>query len=84
MDQDSLSLAMEKSGLDIRKFFNSSGKAYRERNLKEVVGGLSIKEAAKIISEDSMLLKRPLLIDEDRVVVGFSEEDYKSLIEDLV
>lgn len=72
--------AMEKSGLEARKFFNSSGKAYRERNLKEIVAALSIEEAARIISQDAMLLKRPLLISEDRVIVGFSDKSYEDLL----
>lgn len=72
---------MKRSGLETRRFFNSSGKVYREMNLKEKAPSMDKKEAARLISENPMLLKRPLLLDEDKVLLGFSLENYKSLIE---
>ncbi len=70
---------MVKSGLEPRRFFNTSGKAYREGGLKDLVKTMTREEIAHRISQDGMLLKRPLLIRGDRVVVGFSEEDYSNL-----
>lgn len=71
---------MEKSGLEIKKFFNTSGKVYRELSLKDKVADMDKKEAARLISQQPMLLKRPLLLSEEKVLVGFSMEEYKKLI----
>ena len=71
---------MENSGLEIKKFFNTSGKVYRELSLKDKVADMDKKEAARLISQEPMLLKRPLLLSEERVLVGFSLEEYKKLI----
>lgn len=71
---------MNKSGLEVKKFFNTSGKIYKERKLKEVVNSLSVDEAAQILSEEGMLIKRPLLIQEDKVLLGFKEDNYSQLL----
>ena len=54
------------SGLPVRRFFNTSGMKYRELGLKEKVPTLSNEEAATLLATDGMLIKRPLLISEDR------------------
>ncbi len=55
----------------IKPFFNTSGKLYKEMNMKEHVKTMSKEEAAKILSENGMLIKRPLLVDENRIFIGF-------------
>lgn len=63
-----------KSGLPIRRFFNTSGMLYRERNLKATLdAGISDEEAYDLLAENGMLVKRPLVIGDDFVLVGFKE-----------
>ena len=75
-----LSLWMDKSGLEPRKFFNTSGVLYREMNLKDKIKTMSKEEMIEILSTNGMLVKRPLLVTEDIVLVGFKEENYKEII----
>lgn len=74
--------AIKKSELEPRKFLNTSGKLYREMNLKEQAAKLSKEEVATLLSENPMLIKRPLLIEKDVVLVGFSEDQYERLLEE--
>ncbi len=69
----------ELSNLDINKFFNTSGLVYKELNLKEKIKIMSLEEKYEILSTNGMLVKRPLLVCEDKVLVGFKEEQYKNL-----
>lgn len=75
--EDQLIKIMKESGLEVKKFFNTSGKIYKERNLKEVVGSLSLEEAARMLAQEGMLIKRPLYVSENQVLVGFKEVDYE-------
>lgn len=77
---EELALWMEKSGLEPRKFFNTSGVLYREMNLKDKVKTMSKEEMIEILSTNGMLVKRPLLVMDDKVLVGFKEENYKEII----
>ena len=77
---EELSLWMDKSGLEPRKFFNTSGVLYREMNLKDKLKTMSKEEMIEILSTNGMLVKRPLLVTEDIVLVGFKEENYKEII----
>jgi arsenate reductase (glutaredoxin) len=67
----------EKSGLPLKKFFNTSGKKYRELGLKDKVNSSSDEELLEILSSDGMLLKRPIVTDGNQVTVGFKEEDFE-------
>ncbi len=67
----------EKSGFTINKFFNSSGMKYRELNMKDKVKELPNDELLQILSTDGMLVKRPLIVSGDKVVLGFKEDKYK-------
>ncbi|MGL5822790.1 MAG: arsenate reductase family protein [Sarcina sp.] len=67
----------EKSGLTINKLFNTSGIKYREMGLKDVVKTAEEDELLELLSTDGMLVKRPLLVLEDKVLVGFKEEQWK-------
>lgn len=62
---------IEKSGLPVKKFFNTSGKLYKEMNLKEKVKTADDNELIKLLSTNGMLVKRPILVMEDKVFVGF-------------
>ena len=77
---EELALWMEKSGLEPRKFFNTSGVLYREMNLKDKINTMSKEEMIEILSTNGMLVKRPLLVMDDKVLVGFKEENYKEII----
>ncbi len=74
-DQSMLIDIIQRSGLPIRRFFNTSGMIYRERGLKDIVDTLSIEEAAEMLSQEGMLIKRPLIIDEDRIILGYKEKE---------
>ena len=64
------------SGLPLKRFFNTSGLAYRALNLKDRLQQLSEEEQLQLLASDGMLVKRPLLICEDRVLTGFREADW--------
>lgn len=65
---------------DIKKFFNTSGLKYKELNLKEKLQKMSDEEKIKLLSSDGMLIKRPLLVLENGILVGFKEEEWKELL----
>lgn len=77
-DKKQLKEIYEKSGLPIKKFFNTSGKKYRELNIKERIGTASDDELLELLSSDGMLIKRPLAYDGEKVTVGFKEEAYET------
>jgi len=64
------------SGLPLKKFFNTSGLMYKSLNLKEKLPGMTEEEQLRLLSSDGMLVKRPLLILEDKVLVGFREGEW--------
>src|SRR5699024_10525405 len=65
--KDTLLELMEKSGLPGKKFFNTSGKKYRELNMKEKIKHMSTEEMAEVLASDGMLIKRPIVTDGTRV-----------------
>lgn len=67
---------LDKSGLPINKFFNTSGVLYREMQLKDKVKTLKEEELLDILATNGMLVKRPIIIKEDIVLVGFKEEEW--------
>ena len=71
---------IELSGKEIHKFFNTSGIKYRELNLKDTLKELDFDGILDILSSDGMLVKRPLLITENKVLIGYKELEYKDLI----
>ena len=70
----------EKSGFALKKFFNTSGMLYKEMELKNKLPEMSEDEQLKLLSTNGMLVKRPLLITDDRVLVGFREVEWNELI----
>lgn len=67
------------SGLPLKKFFNTSGLLYKQMDLKNKLPSMSEDEMIKLLASDGMLVKRPLLIDGDKVLTGFKEELYREL-----
>lgn len=65
-----------RSGLDIKKFFNTSGLKYKELGLKDMLPEMSDEEKIKLLASDGMLVKRPLIIEDDRVLIGFKEKEW--------
>ena len=65
-----------KSKLPLRKFFNTSGLVYKSLNLKDKLDSLSEDEQLKLLAQDGMLVKRPLLIGDDFVLIGFKEDTW--------
>ena len=78
--QDELKAWIEKSGLEFKKFFNTSGKLYKEMELKDKVKDMTLEEATALLATNGMLVKRPLLITDHAVVVGFKAEAYDEVL----
>ena len=72
----------EKSGLPLKKFFNTSGLLYKSMNLKEKLNSMTDDEKIEILSQNGMLIKRPLLIGDNFALPGFKEDKYRSLLLD--
>lgn len=66
----------EKSGLPLKKFFNTSGLLYKSMQLKDKLPGMSEEEQLKLLATDGMLVKRPLVVDGDNVLTGFKEAEW--------
>ena len=62
--------------IDVNKLFNTSGLIYREMNLKDKLKEMSIEEKIDLLSTNGMLVKRPLLVNKDKVLVGFKENEW--------
>lgn len=67
---------LEISGKDIKKFYNTSGRKYKELNLKENLNNLSFDEKVQLLTSDAMLIKRPILVGDNFVLVGFKESEW--------
>ena len=70
----------KKSGLPLKRFFNTSGNLYKELKLKDKLPGMSEDEQLELLAKDGMLVKRPLVAARDIVLAGFKEEEWKVLI----
>ena len=70
----------EKSGLPLKRFFNTSGMKYRELGLKDKLKDMSKEEQYELLSSDGMLVKRPLLIYDGGVLVGFKEKEWEEAL----
>ncbi len=70
----------KKSGLPLKRFFNTSGLLYKSLNLKEKLPEISENEQYKLLATDGMLVKRPLVIGDDFVLVGFKEKEWAEKI----
>lgn len=68
------------SGYDIKKFFNTSGLKYKELGLKEKLLTLSLDEKLELLATDGMLVKRPIIVFKDNVLLGFKEKEWSELL----
>lgn len=67
-----------KSNLPLKKFFNTSGLIYKSMNLKDKLSTMSEDEQLKLLATDGMLVKRPLIVTDNTVLVGFKEKDWQT------
>ena len=67
----------KKSGLPLKKFFNTSGQLYRSLELKDKLPSMSEEEQLRLLATDGMLVKRPIVITENAVLVGFKEAEWE-------
>ncbi len=79
-DEKTLRQLHKKSGLPLRKFFNTSGQLYREMELSRKLPDMSEEEMLSLLASDGMLVKRPLLITKDTVLTGFKEVDWTAAL----
>ena len=77
---EELTLWYRKSGLPLKKFFNTSGLQYKALGLKDKLSAMSEEEQLELLSTDGMLVKRPLLIGEDFVRVGFRQPEWEETL----
>ncbi len=70
---------IEKSGMPVKKFFNTSGNLYKSMQLKDKLPEMTEEEQIQILSTNGMLVKRPLVIGGDTVLAGFKEEEWDAL-----
>ncbi|MBR6531108.1 MAG: arsenate reductase family protein [Clostridia bacterium] len=70
----------KKSGLPLKRFFNTSGLLYKSLQLKEKLPSMSEDEQLKLLASDGMLVKRPILITEKGITTGFKEKEWENLI----
>lgn len=72
---------IEKYNIDIKKLFNTSGLVYKNHKLKEKLPNMTDTEKLKLLSSNGMLIKRPLLISDDKILIGYKEKEYNCLVE---
>ena len=77
---DELKEWYDMSGLELKKFFNTSGMLYRSMGLKDKLNDMSEEEQLKLLSTDGMLVKRPLVIKDDKVLIGFKEKEWENVL----
>ena len=70
----------EKSGLPLKKFFNTSGLLYKSMNLKEKLPAMTEEEQLRLLATDGMLIKRPLVVKGNTVLTGFKEAEWEKIL----
>ena len=78
---EELSGWQEKSGLELKKFFNTSGLVYKDLGLKDKLPTMPREEQLALLASNGMLVKRPIVVTEDAVLVGFKEKDWEKLLQ---
>ena len=79
-DKETLRTLWQKSGLELKKFFNTSGILYREMELSKKLPAMNDEEKLNLLATDGMLVKRPIFITENVVLVGFKESEWEKVI----
>lgn len=77
---EELSLWINKLNIPIKKLFNTSGLKYKELNLKDKLDSMSDIEKIELLSSDGMLIKRPLLVSNTKILIGFKEKEWETLL----
>lgn len=77
---DELSDWYKKSGLPLKRFFNTSGILYKEMSLKDKLPEMSEEEQLKLLASNGMLVKRPIIVDGETVLTGFRESEWEKMI----
>ena len=70
----------KKSGLPLKKFFNTSGLLYKSMQLKDKLADMSEEEQYKLLASDGMIVKRPIIVKNDTIIVGFKEKEYEEAL----
>ena len=70
----------QKSGLPLKRFFNTNGKVYRELKLKDKLPEMTEDEQLELLATDGMLVKRPIVVTEDTVLTGFKEKEWEETL----
>lgn len=78
--KEELSDWYHRSGLPLKRFFNTSGLKYKALELKDKLPGMPEEEQLALLAADGMLVKRPILIDGDRIFTGFKEKEWETLL----
>lgn len=78
--EEELKTWITRSGLDMKKFFNTSGLKYKELGLKDKLPGMSDEEKIQLLATDGMLVKRPLVVSDDFILVGFKEKEWEAAL----
>lgn len=78
---EELKMWYEKSGLPLKKFFNTSGLIYKDMNLKDKLPAMSEEDQLKLLSTNGKLVKRPLVVGDDFVLTGFKEKEWRDRME---
>lgn len=76
--EDELMTLIQNSELPAKRFFNTSGKVYREQNMKDKIKDATIEQMVKYLASNGMLIKRPIVTDGEKVTVGFKEEVFEN------
>lgn len=74
--KEELKVWYEKSGLPLKRFFNTSGMKYKELKLKDKLPAMTEEEQLELLASDGMLVKRPVLVGNDFVLTGFKEKEW--------
>ena len=77
--KEELKLWIDRSGLPVSKFFNTSGLLYKEQNMKDKVKILPENELIDILASNGLMVKRPILLEGETVLVGFKEDEWKTV-----
>ena len=77
---DELKTWHSKSGLPLKRFFNTSGVLYKEMHLKDKLPEMSEDEQFQLLATDGMLVKRPIIVTDDKVLTGFKEKEWEETL----
>lgn len=76
---DELAKLLKDSGLEIKKFFNTSGEVYKEMGLKDKLAGMTEQQQLELLASNGRLIKRPIVTDGTQVTVGFKEPEFEAV-----